>query len=165
MTKWINRSHEEATLLNPAFCALILTLAVSDHEKESNCGMPFVFPFMLLPIILHKPTRDALPKSTQKVFSTWLEEHEDIRATFPERVQSLRDFVREALLFAMTHNCLTIADDGTLKIGKKPRGISPYTKSATDEVRDCLHKAHFVGRWLSTAGPASTIMALWGIRP
>jgi hypothetical protein len=165
MTPWIERPREEATLLNPAFCALILTLAVGDHEKESNSGMPFVFAFLLLPIILHKPTRDALPKSTQKVFSTWLEEHEDIRATFPERVLSLRAFVREAVLFAATHGCLVIADDGTLRIGKKPRGILPYTKSATDEVRECLHKAQFVGRWLSSAGPASTVMALWGIRP
>jgi Family of unknown function (DUF6521) len=165
MTTWSERPHEEATLLNPDFCALILTLAVGDFEKESGAGMPYVFAFLLLPIILHKPTREALPKSTLKVFSTWLEENEDLRATFSDRVQTLRDFVKEAVLFASIHGAITFASDGILKVGKKPRGIQPFGRSATEEVRDCLHKAQFLGRWMSTAGPAATVMALWGVRP
>jgi|SRR5271157_1232885 len=165
MSRWESRPQEEATLLNPAFCALILSLAVEDYARTLRDGMPFALAFLVLPIVLHKPTRDSLPQRTTRALSSWLDEHEDLRATFAERARALSPYVREALLFSLLHERLKLTDQGHLIIGAKERGFTSYVTAATDEVKVCLTKAQFVGRWLTSAGNVPTIFALWGVRP
>jgi hypothetical protein len=91
MTLWALRPQEEANLLNPAFCGLVIALAVDDYVKEVGEGMPFCFAFLVLPIVLHKPTREALPQRTTKALSSWLDENEEYRATFADRALALRN--------------------------------------------------------------------------
>jgi hypothetical protein len=165
MSQWESRPQEEANLLNPAFCALIIALAVEDYVKDSPDGMPFSLAFLILPIVLHKPTRDALPQRTTRALSSWLDEHEEHRATFAERARALSPHVREALLYDLVHERLKLNDPGLLLVGKKTRGFAGYLATATEEVKDCLSKAQFVGRWMSSAGTVPTIFALWGVRP
>ena len=165
MTLWETRPREEANLFNPPFCGLIIALAVGDYAKSFPAGMPFALAFLVLPVVLHKPTRDALPLRTTKAVSSWLDENEELKATFPERARTLSPHAREALLYALIRDRLRITDEGTLIVGTKSKGFSNYVESATEEVKDCLNRAAFVGRWLSTAGNAPTILALWGVRP
>ena len=165
MSRWELRAQEEANLLNPPFCALILSLAVEDYAKTLSDGMPYALAFLVLPIVLHKPTRELLPQRTTRALSSWLDEHEELRATFAERARALSPFVREALLFNLAHERLKLSEQGQLLVGTKSRGFSSYVASATAEVKDCLTKAQFVGRWLTSAGNVPTIFALWGVRP
>ena len=165
MSRWESRPQEEANLLNPPFCALILSLAVEDYAKSIQDGMPFALAFLVLPIVLHKSTRDALPQRTTRALSSWLDEHEDLRATFAERARALSPYVREALLYSFAHDRLRLSDQGHLLLGTKTRGFASYVAAATDEVKACLTKAQFVGRWLTSAGNVPTIFALWGVRP
>lgn len=165
MSSWAARSREEANLLNPPFCSLLLILAAEHYQRASKDGLPYVYPFLILPLVLHKATRERLPKTTLKSLSTWIEENPTLRALLPDNVRSLRPFVQEALLYALVHGCLRVDDEGGFLLGKKPRGLSGYETGSSDEVRDCLKKSQFVGRWLATAGSVPTVMALWGIRP
>jgi hypothetical protein len=159
------RSQEEANLFNPPFCSLLLTLAVADYVRTAGQGMPYPLAYLILPIVLHKPTRDALPLRTTKSLSSWLEENQEMKVSFAERAISLGDFIRAALIFSCTHNCLAFSDDGLLVVRTKPRGLAPYQNNATEEVRDCIARSQFLGRWMATAGEFSTVMALWGVRP
>lgn len=165
MSRWESRPREEANLLNPPFCALTLSLAVEDYAKSLPDGMPFALAFLVLPIVLHKPTRESLPQRTTRALSSWLDEHEELRATFAERARALSPYVREALLYSLVHARLRLSDQGRLLVGTKTRGFSLYVATASYEVRDCLTKAQFVGRWLTSAGNVPTIFALWGVRP
>jgi hypothetical protein len=165
MRAWSERPREEANLLTPPFCSLLLLLAIESYQKTAKLPMPFIFSHLLLPIILHKSTREALPKAVSKSLSTWAEEHPTLRALFPDNVVSLKPFVEEALQYGVLHGCIVVNDDGTLALGKKPRGIPKYETSASNEVRDCVHRAQFLGRWFATAGSVPTIMAIWGIKP
>ena len=36
MTVWTERPHEEANLLNPAFCCLGMTAAIAGYQAEAN---------------------------------------------------------------------------------------------------------------------------------
>src|SRR4051812_8891000 len=112
MSLWESRPREEANLLNPAFCGLIIAQAVEDYVRAIPAGMPFALAFLVLPIVLHKPTRDALPQRTTKAISSWLEENEEYRATFPERAKTLSPYVREALLYDLMHDRLRLNDKG-----------------------------------------------------
>jgi hypothetical protein len=165
MSHWESRPQEAANLLNPPFCALVVALAVEDYVKSIPAGMPFALAFLVLPIVLHKPTRDSLPQRTTKALSSWLDEHEELRATFAERARALSPYVREALLYDLLHERLKLSDEGLLVAGSKMRGFAGFVAAATEEVKDCLNKAQFVGRWMCSAGNVPTIFALWGVRP
>ena len=78
---------------------------------------------------------------------------------------ALKPFVQEALLYGLLHGCIAVDEHGALCVGRKPRGIPSYETSATNEVKECLKRAQFVGKWFATAGSVPTVMTLWGIRP
>lgn len=165
MSSWDDRPAEEGNLLNPSFCTLVLLHAVEDYSRTMPAGMPLSLAFLILPIVLHRPTREALPRRTSKALSSWLEEHEALRVTFAERAKALVPFVREAVLFGCAHGVLKFGEEGRLLVGVKPRGTSRYASAVTEEVRECLSRAQFVGRWIATAGTVPTVFALWGVRP
>jgi hypothetical protein len=37
--------------------------------------------------------------------------------------------------------------------------------TSTDEVRNCVKRARFVGKWLAESGSSDTVMAILGVRP
>ena len=53
MRPWTTRPREEANLLNPPFCSLLLTLATEHYERTAKVNMPYVYAFLVLPIVLH----------------------------------------------------------------------------------------------------------------
>jgi hypothetical protein len=59
MTAWAVRSREEAYLLNPSFCALIAWSSALGYRGVGNDGMPYVLPFVTVPLTLHRSTREA----------------------------------------------------------------------------------------------------------
>jgi hypothetical protein len=94
MIAWEERPIEVANLLNPAFCALLLRGTVLEYAKTASAGMDFPLVFMVLPIVLHKATREALPKTTISKFHAWFQEHQALRIGFSTRVQQLAPFAR-----------------------------------------------------------------------
>jgi Family of unknown function (DUF6521) len=63
--RWTGRPREEANLLNPAFCCTALTSSIVGYMGVDAEGMPYPLAFMILPIALHKTTREALPQNTR----------------------------------------------------------------------------------------------------
>lgn len=159
MIAWEERSVEVANLLNPAFCSLLIRDAVASYTKTSGAGIDFPLAFLILPLVLHKDTREALPRTTASKFHIWFQEHQALRIGFLERAKSLAPFTREAIMFAMQRGALAIDDQGLL-IAPKYR-----FKSGTEtvEMQSCRDKATFLGKWLSAAGSASYVLSTWGI--
>jgi len=127
-------------------------------------GLPFPLAFMVLPIILHKPTRESLPPNTRTSMAALLQENSSARVLFYERVVSLMPYTREAIRFAMKLD--RMAMQGALlraKVGETE--INRATRKLTDEAHDCLVRARFLGKWFAAAGPVHMVMAFWGIRP
>lgn len=162
---WAARSREEAYLLNPSFCALIAWSSAVGYRSDGNEGMPYVLPFLAIPLTLHRPTREGLPRSVRTSMPAWIEENTYFRVGFAERARSLAPFVREALLFGAVHGLFAFGDERRLVPAPKPRALSGYLREATDEVRECVKKAEFVGKWLAASGSVETTMALWGVKP
>lgn len=162
MIAWEERPTEVANLLNPAFCALLLRGTVLEYAKTTSAGMDFPLAFMVLPIVLHKATREALPKTTISKFHAWFQEHQALRIGFSTRVQQLAPFTRESLQFAMQRGTLALNEQGLL--------IAPkYTFKKVDdalvspEMKYCRDRASFLGKWLGAAGSASQVLSAWGL--
>lgn len=166
MRLWHERPTEEAHLLNPGFLSLLIWSAAGGFRKAAERdGMPFALAFVVAPITLHKATREALPRSPRTSLAAWLQENAFFHVGFADRAQALSPFVREALLFGAAQGLLGFGEGGHIVPGSRPRPLNRYLQESSDEVRDCLNRAAFVGKWLALAGSPSTVMALWGVRP
>jgi len=165
MRTWTARPKEEAHLLNPAFCCTTLAAAISGYMNVKREGIPFSLSFMILPIVLHKPTRNSLPPTIRTSMVAWLQENPFARVLFYERIVSLKPHTREAIQFGMLLDWLMITSGGVLEVAVSESDINRAIQKLTEEARECVMRARFVGRWFAVAGTASTIMALWGIRP
>jgi len=163
MPSWTERPTEIANLLNPAFCALLLAQAVRGYQEESAAGMPYALAFLVLPLVLHKPTRDALPNSIASRMHPWLETNQQAQVGFADRCIAVADYTKEALIYSVALRLLRIGADARLETAFQ-RMRRP-TWPTDSEPFACFDGARFLGRWLSHAGQTATIFAMWGIRP
>lgn len=165
MRPWTERPVEEAALLNPAFCATVLTTALDGYVEHAPSGMSFPLAFLVLPLVLHKQTREALPSTVRTSMAAWIESHSEARIGLAERVRALAPFTREALLFGSTHRVLGFSESGRLAVLGDLSGVRKYSRTTSAETRACIEKGLFVGRWFAAAGSEQTILSLWGVRP
>jgi hypothetical protein len=117
MLAWNQRPIEVANLFNPAFCALLLRQAVAGYQKISGHGMDYAMAFVVLPVVLHKATREALPYASTTKLHMWMQKHHEVRIGFTERMQNMVQITKEALLFALQRNALALDETGVLVVG------------------------------------------------
>lgn len=96
--------------------------------------------------------------------TSWLAENPRALVGFPDRARALVPLVKEGILFASGNQMLTL-NSARLVAGDRPRSMARFEREATDEVKACVEKAEFVGKWLASSGDYATVMALWGVAP
>lgn len=165
MNNWSERPREEANLLNPAFCCLGITAAVIGYQLAVPQGLPLGLAYMVLPITLHKPTRDILPNTRRTSLPMWLQNNTSVRVLFHQRLASLKPFTNEAIIFGCNKKWLSIQNGASLKTDRPESLLRKINQTLGDEPSECITKALFVGKWLAAAGSPATVMALWGVQP
>jgi hypothetical protein len=165
-TPWAERAREESNLLNPAFLAQLIERVATGHRDRIAAALPWPLIYLGLPVVLHKPTRDALPPSVSTSMAVWTRDHPLLVGALAPRAASLRPLVTEALLFGLAHGSIR-RDGGMLEPPRRRarrRRDDPWTEP-TDDFRDCATSAAFFGRWCADSGLPATVFALWGVRP
>jgi len=161
---WYERPREEANLFNPAFTSLVISRMVGHFEKTTGGqGLPFALSFLILPMILHRSTREALPRAADTNMFGWLSEHPDLRALFPGRMLRLRPVTQEALCFALSYGKLIVTVDA-IATGPRKFPLTTIPEPSTAETTSCLKKAEFLGRWFG-ANAQLNVLTAWGVRP
>ena len=129
MESWPKRTVEEANLFNPAFCATLLAKAADEFAKKAGKPLPFALAFLVLPVVLHLGTREALPASTITSLLPWIQNNREQLVDFAVRVQRVREITREAILFAAQHEILAaVPVDGVLRQAKR-RPVAGFLRS------------------------------------
>lgn len=159
MKTWSERPVEHRTLLNPAFLAVVVNEVATGHHTESDRPLPFVLAFLAVPVVLHEPTREALPTIATSVYA-WLDSRPQARVHIPPLARQFAPHTREALRFGVLHGALQFTENGSLIPGVLAK---PAPNTQTTELRRCRDRARFTGRWLSRAGDTGTILAAWGL--
>jgi hypothetical protein len=156
VTAWADRSPVAAAYLNPALAAAILCEAAQGHQRDHG-AMVWPLAYLLLPLVLHRPTREALPGNTRTHLSTWVRREPLLRAGFPYRAASLAPTTSEGLRFAIRHEMLRI------DAGYKDSNVThkPVDDPALNQL---LSAARLVGRWFARSKEPSTVFALLGVR-
>jgi hypothetical protein len=99
MKKWIERPAEVAYLLNPAFCGRLLYGTIRAYNEEAQRGFPFPLVYLVLPLLLHKATRQSVSSRTQ--FLIWQQRNEHLLVRFAERAEQLVHITNEAVEFLL----------------------------------------------------------------
>lgn len=148
-------------MLNPALLAAVTAAAASEYSRASGEPMPWPLAFLVAPLVLHRGTRDALPRTTATHLGNWVSQHPVIHAGMGARAQSLTEPVREGLRFGLANEVLAVDDQGRL-IGKLNAGPKRTTKREIDQI---IAKAGLVGKWLTKIDQPATAFAMLGVTP
>jgi len=159
--RWVERSPEIANLLNPAFCASIIYSVIFEYQKSRKQPMPFVLSYLILPIILHKNTRERINSRTN--MTIWIQKHPDVLINFPQRARSLVLFTNESVEYLLQGKIICFDNFG-LNINKT-LSKSYFKKELDKEILECYNKSEHLGRWFSEMMAEENIYAAWGVKP
>ena len=162
MKPWNERPVELRSLFNPAFCAVLLLRGISSFSEVDEQGMPFSLTFPLLPLCLHRETRNRIAAHPRTRLIRIIEDSPDLLVGYDKRARALAPYVLEALGFAMHLKSLTVSDAGRLLITKG--GVRKST-FGTEESQACQRSASRVGKEFATIADRSTVYLALGIRP
>lgn len=162
MKTWDNRTREVAHLLNPAFCGRILYTTIDTHSKTADKALPLPLIYLILPLILHRATRERISSRTRLLL--WVQTNSQFLMDFPKRVRDLVPITNEAMELLLLSGKIELTSNGDLEIVKTAKSLSK-TKFTDDEVRACLTKGEHVGKWLAKSGTVETIYIILGVRP
>lgn len=148
-------------MLNPALLAAITAAAAIEYARAGGEPMPWPLAFLIAPLVMHRGTREALPRTTATHLGNWVAQNPVIHAGIPARAQSLAGPVREGLRFGLAHGALTVNEQGQLSgdLVDRPKG------AASTEVDQMITKAGLVGKWLAKLDQPATAFALLGVAP
>ncbi|MBT2639449.1 three component ABC system middle component [Bacillus sp. ISL-39] len=166
MIRWENRPVEIANLINPSFCAFLIHEMIKGYEEKSeyDCGISYELLFLTLPILLHKPTKEKLPRSIRSYMHTWLQSNPEVRIGYAKRARELVPYTKEATKFLTARDLLIINNDGSLSTSSKRLRLN-MDREVNLYLTDYQAKAKLLGKWFAVTGTSSTIYTMWGISP
>jgi ABC-3C biological conflict system middle component len=158
-------SLESLRLLNPAFAGGLLLRASHGFQREAKSGLPYIFSYLVLPLVLHPETRERLPNAVVTRLPTWTERNGDLIPFIAKRAGDLASATREALLLVTTTGLASLDELGRIEPLLADRVLQNFEKtSVSTEVGSCFNKANFVGRWFATSGTVATVMTVLGVK-
>lgn len=166
MNKWNNRPVEIANLINPSFCAFLIHETVKGYEEiaHGNKGISYDLLFLALPILLHKATKEILPRTTRTYMHTWLQNNPEVRVGYATRAREMIPYTKEAIHFLMVRDLLSVNKDGYLSTSEFRMRLSLEIEVKIYLV-DYQRKAKLIGKWFALTGTSSTIYTMWGVSP
>lgn len=161
MKRWDQRPFEVRNLFNPAFCGLVLFRAIQGYEEEDSRGLPFSLSLLVLPLCLHKDSREMLASSKSHLLKI-TEKKPQIQVGFAERATVMLPYAFEGFGLLMERGCILVTDGGRFqtipdKVVKSVTG--------TKETKSCQRVARFIGKEFARITDRVTIYTTFGIRP
>lgn len=162
-TSWTERNKIVANLFNPAFCGEIIRATAKEYNKHTNTNFPYAFAFLVLPIVLHKATRERMPRSVRTYFFVWVEQNDDLFFDFSKRTRGMVKYTKEALSFLLIHNKIEISENAEI-LATNER-VKKINKEDYQEYNDILKRAEMLGNWLSSTSDIKSIYSFLRITP
>jgi len=162
MKSWNSRPREIRNLFNPAFLGLVIARGVEGFTETTNNPMPFSLAILILPLCLHKRTRDQIKEARRAYFTKILQEHPEIRVDLAQRARSLFPYMMEGFDYLVTCGAISVNESGA--IGVNPKTVRKSITGSQD-TKDCQMVARSLGRKLALINDRVTIYTTLGIRP
>jgi hypothetical protein len=160
--RWNQRPFEIRNLFNPAFCGLILFRSLHGYEEYDARGMPFSLSLLVLPLCLHKDSREVIADSPRSYLLKTAAKNQQVMVGFADRVMQMLPYAFEGFGLLMERGCIAVTDGG--RIQTVPDRVRK-TVSGTDETISCQKVARIVGREFARIADRATVYTTFGIRP
>lgn len=162
MKRWDQRPIEIRNLFNPAFCGLVLFRAMQGYEEVDGHGIPFSLSLLVLPLCLHKDSREVIADSPRSYLLKTMEKNPQVQVGFADRVTAMLPYAFEGFGLLMERGCSSVANDGRIQtIPNKVR----KSVTGTDETKSCQRVARIVGKEFARIADRVTVYTAFGIRP
>lgn len=162
MKRWDQRPFEIRTLFNPAFCGLVLFRAMQGYEEEDHRGIPFSLSLLVLPLCLHKDSREVIAANSRSYLLKITEKNPQVQVGFPGRATTMLPYTFEGFGLLMERGCISLSDDGRLQtVSDKVR----KSVTGTNETKSCQRVARFLGKEFARIADRVTVYTTFGIRP
>ncbi len=162
MKPWASRPRDIRNLFNPAFCGVVLARSIEGFTATANKPMPFSLTLLILPLCLHKRSRETFKASNKSYLAKIIENHPELQAGLAERARGLMPYTLEAYGLLMTTNTVEVLEDGGVVL--KDGGIKK-TISGSAETKDCQTVAKSLGKKFAVMNDRATIYTSFGLRP
>ncbi|MDP2387040.1 MAG: DUF6521 family protein [Bacteroidota bacterium] len=163
LREWTERNPIVANLLNPAFCGEIIRRSAASYNANNGAKFPFAFSFLVLPILLHKDTRERMPRSTNSYLFVWVEENEDLFYNFSKRAKEMVPFAKESMMFLLQNKLIEINDKGQIEVPVKR--MRKFQGEDLEECEMILRKSEMLGKWLSQSSNVNSVYSFFRIIP
>ncbi len=162
MKRWDKRPFEIRNLFNPAFCGLILFRAMQGYEEADLRGIPFSLSLLVLPLCLHKDSREVMAANSRSYLMKIMERNPQVQVGFADRATAMLPYAFEGFGLLMERGCISIAHEGRIQtIPNKVR----QSVTGTDETKSCQRVARFIGKEFARIADRVTVYTTFGIRP
>lgn len=162
MKAWTKRPREIRNLFNPAFCGAVLLRSLVSFEAVQQNGMPFSLSLLILPLSLHKASRESIILGNRSYLTKIVDENPEMLVGLPERTRSLIPYAFEAYGLLMQMSAISVSADGRIST---TRGCIKKQLAGTAESQACQQAAQILGKKFATIGDRVTIYATFGVRP
>lgn len=162
MKPWNERPFEIRNLFNPGFCAVVLLRSLEEFQSQDETGMPFSLSLLILPLCLHKESREIILRNSRSHFLKTISDNQQMLIDLPKRTTSLLPYTFEGLGFAFQLQSFDVTGEGKLKLLEK--GVRKKI-DGTEESVACQKAAKVTGRHFARIGDRVTIYTTLGIRP
>lgn len=137
--------------------------ALQGYEGEDDRGMPFSLSLLVLPLCLHKDSREVISSSPRSYLLKIAEKNQQIMVGFADRATQMLPYTFEGFGLLMERGCIAVADDGRIQtVPKKVRKTVDGNRSA--ETVACQKAARIVGREFARIADRATVYTTFGIR-
>ncbi|WP_220035147.1 three component ABC system middle component [Georgenia satyanarayanai] len=138
------RAPEAVALFNEAFTSELLVNAAWAKEQDSDTGLSWPACFLILPLVLHPPTRESLPRSPSVTLTAWAVRNAELSQSIGARVATTVDQTKRALRFGMRSGRLALSGTDVMAIAR-PR--NPIRNEWPEELTNAVRAARVSGRW------------------
>ncbi|WP_219618140.1 MULTISPECIES: three component ABC system middle component [Brevibacterium] len=149
------------TILNPALIAASIQWASHRFRTTSKQLMPWEYSFLVVPLVFHQLTRQALPQTSATHLPVWINNNQNVLAGFPNRSRKFVPHVREGIRYGLRSGQITLNDGGTLRASMRS-GVKLHEET---ELRGILSSAATFGGILSKSGSSVNIFTQFGVSP
>lgn len=149
-------------MFNPALVSITIATAANEYEATAGFPMPWPLAHLVTPLVLHRPTREVLPRTKATSLTKWASDNTVIIAGFPARAKQMAPYVREGLRFGLREGAIeVIGGDGLRSQVETQR----HVRKVAGDLPRIYRASGMIGRVFGRAGNAASIYAALRVQP
>lgn len=145
LTSPVARPPEAVALFNVVLTSELLVNACWTKAQSGTTGLSWPTAYLILPLTLHPPTRDSLPRDRRITLARWAVRHHDLLADMEYRVANMALPTKRAIRHGLRAKRLGIDGTNLVALARPKRPAAEWPAELSDSVK----AARFCGPWFN----------------